>query len=67
MMEMNSEALLALGSALIEYTGASYFESLDLSNNYIKGHGIKFLSSAVFISVRKINLHELNLSKNFLE
>lgn len=42
-MEMDSESLLALGSALIEYTGKKYFEHLDISKNRISAKNIKSL------------------------
>jgi hypothetical protein len=36
---MNSESLLALGSALIAYTGENYLELLDISCNSIQNKG----------------------------
>jgi hypothetical protein len=65
-MEMDSESLLALGYALIQYTGKKYFEHLDISKNRISANNLRILSQALFISVRKINLKSINLSCNWI-
>lgn len=51
-MQFNSECILALASALKEYTGNLYLEYLDLSYNQIKNEGFELLSGAFSISVR---------------
>lgn len=66
LMELNSESILALGSAMLEYSGQNSFEYLDISFNQIKQAGIALLSDALFISVRKINIKILNLASNFI-
>lgn len=51
-MRYNSESLLALASALRNYTGSRSLDFIDISYNYIKDRGLQLLSGALFISVR---------------
>ena len=39
LMRLMTESILALGDAMIKYTGNDSLESLDISYNYIKNSG----------------------------
>ncbi|CAD8124625.1 unnamed protein product [Paramecium sonneborni] len=62
----SSESILALSSAMLNYTGNKSLDYLDLSWNHIKNDGLELLSQALFISVRQINIRSLNLEYNQL-
>ncbi|CAD8123044.1 unnamed protein product [Paramecium sonneborni] len=62
----SSESILALRSAMLNYTGNKSLDYLDLSWNRIKNEGLELLSQALFISVRQINIRSLNLEYNQL-
>ena len=77
-MQFNTESILALGDAMIYYTGQKSLDSLDISYNYIKNQGkifslkiiilgIALLRKSLILSVRAINIKELNLSRNYID
>ncbi|CAD8101612.1 unnamed protein product [Paramecium primaurelia] len=62
----SSESILALSSAIINYTGNKSLDYLDVSWNWITNQGLELLSVALFMSVRQINIKSLNLEYNQL-
>ncbi|CAD8092654.1 unnamed protein product [Paramecium primaurelia] len=62
----SSESILALSSAINNYTGNKFLDYLDISWNWITNQGLELLNLALFMSVRHINIRSLNLEYNQL-
>jgi hypothetical protein len=54
-MELSSEGVLALGSALKHFTKKSPFEVLDISYNYLKDDGSQFLIFNLYKGIALLN------------
>ncbi|CAD8144984.1 unnamed protein product [Paramecium pentaurelia] len=66
MMQFNTEVLTSLGIALQHYKGDKVLEYLNVSDTNIKNEGLDTLAQRVSWNMRKINLKELVLRRNFI-
>lgn len=65
MMHFNTEVLTSLGIALQHFKGKKVLEYLNVSDANIRDDGLETLAQRVDWNIRKINLRELVLSRNF--
>ncbi|CAD8076414.1 unnamed protein product [Paramecium sonneborni] len=66
MMQFNTEVLTSLGIALQHYKGDKVLEYLNVSDTSIKNDGLDTLAQRVSWNMRRINLKELVLRRNFI-
>ncbi|CAD8184782.1 unnamed protein product [Paramecium octaurelia] len=66
MMQFTTDVLTSLGMALQHYKGKKVLEYLNIGDTNIKNQGVEVLAQRVSWNMRKINLKELNIRRNFI-
>ncbi|CAD8088015.1 unnamed protein product [Paramecium primaurelia] len=67
MMQFTTDVLTSLGMALQHYKGKKVLEYLNIGDTNIRNQGVKVLAQRVSWNIRKINLKELNIRRNFID
>ncbi|CAD8108806.1 unnamed protein product [Paramecium sonneborni] len=67
MMQFTTDVLTSLGMALQHYKGEKILEYLNIGDNNIRNQGLEVLASRVNWNIRKINLKELIIRRNFID
>ncbi|CAD8099947.1 unnamed protein product [Paramecium primaurelia] len=66
MMQFTTDVLTSLGMALQHYKGKKVLEYLNIGDTNIRNQGVEVLAQRVSWNIRKINLKELNIRRNFI-
>ncbi|CAK84495.1 unnamed protein product (macronuclear) [Paramecium tetraurelia] len=66
MMQFTTDVLTTLGMALQHYKGKKVLEYLNIGDTNIRNQGVEVLAQVVGWNIRKINLKELNIRRNFI-
>ncbi|CAK95188.1 unnamed protein product (macronuclear) [Paramecium tetraurelia] len=66
MMQFTTDVLTSLGMALQHFKGKKVLEYLNIGDTNIKNQGVEVLAQRVSWNMRKINLKELNIRRNFI-
>ncbi|CAD8101826.1 unnamed protein product [Paramecium sonneborni] len=67
MMQFTTDVLTSLGMALQHFKGQKVLEYLNIGDTNIRNQGIEVLASRVSWNLRKINLKELIIRRNFID